>query len=289
MFPTAVTPKAVFLGGILCWRWALLCDDIGQMKVFQLLMLLGLVSDAISNDRFVRGGPFVNGIPGITIADVRQHTPRGVRNSVDFHKAPRLMGPLQMVPSELAYLSYHHDWFTSHAKDDPAKPVNPTYLQQNAFFYVKGDPRQEVLIQFATGQLAVIKRSQRPNAPAGNLVGLANYNSIVGLRSVVILNRLGNPVETRRLGGGDEEWLYYQDITQQSQRRVTSDQVTTGMVGNDFVNLNTRSETFVTVQRPLVLWNFVVSLTLGPGDDLRVKGLTSGQTGPGEWKVVPAP
>jgi hypothetical protein len=61
------------------------------------------------------------------------------------------------------------------------------------------------------------------------------------------------------------------------------------MVGNEFVNLNTRSETFVTVQRPLVLWNFAIGFRADGSGDLRATGMTSGQTGPGEWKVVPAP
>jgi hypothetical protein len=88
---------------------------------------------------------------------------------------------------------------------------------------------------------------------------------------------------------GGEDWLYYQDVTQQSQQRVTADQVTFGMVGNEFVNLNTRSETFVTVQRPLVLWNFAISFRADGSGDLRATGMTRGQTGPGDWKVVPAP
>lgn len=256
-------------------------------------MLWFFVSSATAlmgnNNPFMRMGGDVNGLPGITVIDARQHTPRGVRNSVDFHLMPRLSAPLQLVPSESVVLTYHRDWFTSHAADDPQKIVNPTYIQQNGFYYVKGDPRQEVVIQFVTGQLAVIKRSQRPNSPAGNLIGLGKYGSVVGLRSVIILNRLGNPVETRPFNAGGEEWLYYQDVTQQSQRTVTSDQVTSGMVGNDFVGLNTRSETYLTVQRPLVLWNFTLTFKADSSGDLRVSGMKNGQTGPGEWKVVPAP
>ncbi len=255
-------------------------------------LIVFLLSDVcLSNNPFApsyqnRG---VNGIPGIVIADVRQHTTRGIINSIDFHRVPQLAGEMRLIPSEIAVLTYHTDWFHAHAKDDPQKPVNMAFLQRNAFWYVNGDPRVEVLIQFGTGQLAVIKRSQQRNAPAGNVIGLGPYSSIVGLRSQIIQNRLGNPVQTRQLDGGGTEWLYFEQISQTSRRTLTSNQSTTGVIGNDFVGLETTTSTVVTVERPLVLWNFVVSFEKGPGEDLRVTGLTSGQTGPGEWKVVPAP
>jgi hypothetical protein len=254
-----------------------------------LILLIALETVSLGQSPFRRGVGQVNGLPGITVIDARQHTPRGVRNAVDFYQMPRLTGPLQIIESESVVLTYHPDWFTAHAEGDPQKSVNPTYIQQNGFYFVKGDPRQEVLIQFVTGQLAVIKKSTRPNAPVNNLIGLGSYGSIEGLRGAVILNRLGNPVERQQTQGGGEDWLYYQAVSQNSQKTLTSDQVTSGMIGNDFVGLNTRSETTVTLQRPLVLWNFTINFTSDANGDLRVRGLRSGQTGPGEWKIVPAP
>jgi hypothetical protein len=261
------------------------------MKLLIVLVVFFLAYDGLSNNPFApsyqNGG--VNGILGIVIADVREHTTRGVVNSVDFHRVPTLSGDMRLIPSEVAVLTYHTDWFHAHADDDPLKPVNTAFLKQNAFWYVKGNPRVEVLIQFGTGQLAVIKRSQQRNAPAGNVIGLGSYRSVVGLGSQIIQNRLGNPVQTRQLEGGGAEWLYYEQISQRSSRTLTSNQSTIGVIGNDFVGLETTSSTFITVERPLVLWNFVVSFEKGPGEDLRATGLTGGQIGPGEWKVVPAP
>jgi hypothetical protein len=256
-----------------------------------LLCVLILGGQSVGRDLFGPSyqGNGVNGIPGIVMADVRQNTPRGVVNSVEYHLAPRPSGEMKLIPSELAVLTYNEGWFSAYSKDDPEKAVNAVFLKQNAFWYVSGDPRVEVLVQFGTGQLAVIKRSQHRNAPAGNVIGLAAYSSVAGLRSQVILNRLGNPVQTIQTADGGVGWVYYGQIVQRGRRTLRSNQTTTGMIGNDFVGLDTTSETTVAVERPLVLWNFVVAFKRGPGDDLRVTGLTSGQTGPGEWKVVPAP
>jgi hypothetical protein len=240
----------------------------------------------------------VNGVPGIVIPDLRQNTPRGVRNSHEFHQLPKLKGDLQVIPGEVAVLNYHPDWFHAHAENDPQKPVNSEYLKLHPFLYVKGDPRTEVLIQFMTGQRAVIKRSQKLNAPAGGVIGLGSYSTVVGLSGRVILNRLGKPVQTRQLGGGGEEWFYYGEITQRTTVTNTAQQSTTGMVGNEFVGLNTTTETATPVERPFVLWNFSVTFDKVDSDDLRVRdasdnlrarSLISGKTGPGEWKTAVGP
>ena len=240
----------------------------------------GFASNLTAVEQSIRGIP-----PEIKVAMPDQREARKLTVAFDPRKeVQKLFGPQQIIKGEM--VAFRYGWsLTAFKRDDPTKIVNAAYLKANPFLFAGGDAynRAELEIK-TTGDIVVLTRPTRADAPAGALIELVNP-SIIRMPKNIVQNRLCAPTDSGRTPDGKEFWHFEHSVTEVIRTFRTAQSTTLGTIGNEQFNATTTQKIPLTLSRTFTAWNF----TLVFNNEDRVEQIVSGKTGPSEWKEVAGP
>lgn len=196
----------------------------------------------------------------------------------------KLYGAQKIIKGEMVLFRY--GWpLTAFKRDDPTKVVNSAYLKSNPFLFEGGDAHKRAELKIkTTGDIVVLSRPTRADAPVGALIKLAPV-SIIRMPKSIVQNRLSTPTNVGRTPDGKEFWHYENSGPEIIRTFRTVQSNTAGMIGNEQFSATTTQQIPLTMRRTVTVWNF--TLIFSAQDS--VEQIVQGKIGTSEWQEVGRP